>query len=275
MSDATRKWTETVLAEHAQSDRVRSGNPQADHWRGLAHRFAPASRDDAYRDGTLKALLRVVRSDDTVLDVGAGAGRLAVPLAEQCRHVTAVEPSEAMVERLTEQAQAWGVRNLAVVPERWEDVTVEAADVVICAHVVYTVIDIERFLEKLAAHARREVALVVFEEPAMSNYFPLWRMVHGEERISLPSLAQLKGVLAEIGAQIELEQLPEWESRPFKDEQSAVEESLTRLFVAPDTERAARTASAVRESLVPEDGGFRFKWAKPHRPYLVRWRTAG
>lgn len=275
MTTAAEKWAETVRAEHAQADRARSDAPKADFWRGLAHRFVPASRDEAYRDETLKALLRIVKADDTVLDVGAGAGRLAAPLAEQCRHVTAVEPSEAMIERLTEQAEAWGVHNLTVVPKRWEEAAVDPADIVVCAHVVYTVVDIEAFLSRLAAHARREVDIVVFDEPVMANYFQLWRIVHGEERISLPALPQLQAVLGEMGADFEVERLAEWESRPFKDRQSALEESMTRLFVAPGTDTAARTEKAVQESLIEAGEGFRFRWARPHRPSLVRWHVAG
>jgi 2-polyprenyl-3-methyl-5-hydroxy-6-metoxy-1,4-benzoquinol methylase len=275
MTEAGKKWAETVRAEHAQADRVRTDSPGGDHWRTLAHRFAPTSREEAYKDDTLQALLRIVKPEDTVLDVGAGAGRLAVPLAERCHHVTAVEPSASMVERLTEQAKAWGVRNLSVVPQKWEDAEVQAADIVICAHVLYTVLDIEGFLVKLAAHANREVGLIVFEEPAMANYFPLWETVYGEKRMSLPCFSELKGVLTAMGAKFTAEKLPTWESRPFKDREAAVQESMTRLMVSPESAKAARVASAVNSSLVEAPGGLRFRWARPHQPWLVRWQTAG
>ena len=273
MSTAAQRWTDTVIAEHAQADRVRADDPNKDHWRGLAHRFAPAKREDAFQDETLKAILPLIKPTDTVMDVGAGAGRLAVPLAESCAHVTAVEPSEAMRERLAEQAKAWGFSNLTIVGEQWEEASVEPADVVICAHVVYTVREIELFLRKLADHARREVIVVVFEEPAMSNYFPLWEDVHGEKRISLPSLHQLEDVLSEMGIEFVTDKLPEWKSRPFKSRDGAVEESMTRLFVGEGTEKAEKLAEAVDRSLVESDGELQFKWAKPHRPWLVRWTT--
>ena len=275
MTAAAKKWAETVLAEHAQADRVRSDSPQGDFWRTLAHRFAPAKREEAFKDDTVQALLRIVTPTDTVLDVGAGAGRLAVPLAERCRHLTAVEPSEAMASRLKEQADAWGVKNITLVQQKWEEAEVDPADVVICAHVVYTVVDIKPFLAKLAAHARREAVIIVFDEPAVANYFPLWSMVHGEERMSLPCLNELKPVLTEMGADFTAEKLPEWRSRPFKDRESAVQESMARLMVAPDSEKAAKVAAAVESSLVEADGGFGFRWARPHQPWLVRWHTAG
>ena len=67
------RWAATVKAEHEQADRVRTDQPDSDSWQKLAHRFAPAKRAQALQDETFIALKKFVRSDDTVLDVGAGA----------------------------------------------------------------------------------------------------------------------------------------------------------------------------------------------------------
>ncbi|MDA0676380.1 MAG: class I SAM-dependent methyltransferase [Chloroflexi bacterium] len=272
-NSAIDSWKQTVIAEHAQADAFRSDTPGGDHWNKLAHRFAPVDRESAFEDETLKAVLKYVRPSDTVLDVGAGAGRLAVPLAERCKHVTAVEPSPAMRERMAEQAKAWGVDNLTIIGSSWEDATVEPADMVICSHVLYTVRDIGEFLRKLVSAAKREVVLVVFEESAMANYFPLWEQVYGEKRIPLPTLPEVKNVLTEMGLKFSMEKLPEWQSRPFPDEESAYEESMARLFMSPDSKYALNLKAALERSLVRTDDGLRFNWAEPHRPWLVRWNT--
>lgn len=49
---------------------------------------------------------------DTVVELGAGTGALAVPLARACRRLYAVDPSPAMLARLREKAQAAGAANL-------------------------------------------------------------------------------------------------------------------------------------------------------------------
>lgn len=273
---AVARWARTVVDEHAQADRVRSDDPSADHWKKLAHRFEPATREKALQDETFQAVRRFARKTDTVLDVGAGAGRLAVPLAEICRQVTAVEPSEAMRQRLREQADAWHVTNLDIVGATWQEAEVEPADVVICAHVVYTVEQIDQFIEKLTASSRRDVLVVVFDVPAMSNYFPLWKLVHGEERIALPTLPQLEEVLEEMQIRFETKPLTEWQSRPFSDFENAYEESLARLFISPDhadENLRARVRSALERSLVESEDGLRFEWAAPHRPWLVHWNA--
>lgn len=270
-TEAISNWAQQVRDEHAQADRVRSGEPGADAWKKQARRFAPALREQALEDGTVKAMMKIVRPTDTVLDVGAGAGRLAIPLAEVCEKVTAVESSQAMREHLSEQATAWGVSNVDIISDRWEDAQVEPANIVVCAHVIYTTQEIEPFLRKLTEKSKREVVIVIFEEPAMSNYLPLWKLVHGEARRALPSLPELKQVLDQMGTRFRAEPLPEWNSRPFTDADSAYDEAMTRLFISVGSAQAKKLAEVLPATLITDNDELRFKWARPHRPWLVRW----
>ena len=261
-----------IVAEHRQSERIMADLPPKDFWSGLSHRFVPPRPGEGGRDETLKALLAIVRPEHTVTDVGAGAGRLAVPLSRRCRKVTAVEPSEAMRAKLAEMAEAWDVNNLVVVPERWEDASLDPADIVICAHVVYTVTDIELFTTKLDNHAREFVAVILFEKPAAANYFPLWAKVYGEERLILPSAPEYTAVLAEMGVDYQVQRLPPWGPEPFVDLEAAVNECSARLFVEPGSEKADRLKAALGESLVEVDGGLGLHWAEPNTPLLITWR---
>jgi SAM-dependent methyltransferase len=264
-------WQKTVEIEHAQSDLIREESPSDDFWRPVAHRFVPAKKGESEPDDTVDRLMDLITPADTVLDVGAGGGRLAVPLADYCTHATAVEPSEAMREQLAATAEAWDVTNVSVVASTWEDAVVEQHDLVVCAHVVYTVTAIESFIRKLTEHARSKVALISFERPATATYHPLWTHVHGVERIALPSLPQIEGLLAEMSIDYAKTPLKEWISRPFKSRQQALAECQTRLFVAPGSKKAALLEEVLEESLVEVQGGFRLKWAEPHRPLIVSW----
>lgn len=272
---AARAWADRVLAEHEQAERARHGTAVPDFWGQFSHRFVPSKDGDGGRDATADALLALVKPGDSVLDVGAGGGRIALPLAQKCRLVTAVEPSESMRERLREQVAEWGVKNLNVVAEKWEDARVRPADVVVCAHVLYTVPDPVPFVEKLDAHALRIVAAVMFEQPAVAAYFPLWPPVHGEDRLALPALGEFEALLKEMGIPYDRVRLPQREPRGFESVEQAVAESAARLFVSPGTPKAERLREAVKESLVPHAGGFRFTWARPQQPWLVTWTPTG
>ncbi|MCK8519900.1 class I SAM-dependent methyltransferase, partial [Methanoculleus sp. 7T] len=57
-----------------------------------------------------------------VLDIGAGPGTLALPLARRVRTVTAVEPASGMADVLEDHIDEEGIGNISVVRTRWEDV---------------------------------------------------------------------------------------------------------------------------------------------------------
>jgi hypothetical protein len=176
-----------------------------------------------------------------------------------------------MREQLTATAEAWDVNNISVVADRWEEATVDQHDLVICAHVVYTVTPIELFIRKLSDHARKTVALVSFERPATATYLPLWTQIHGENRISLPTLPQIENLLGEMAVAYKKTPLQEWISRPFKTREQAQDECQVRLFVKPGSEKSRLLADVLDDSLLVVEGGFRLKWAEPHRPVIVSW----
>ena len=94
---AIETWGEMVRVEHAQSDHMRGVRP-ADTWTESAAQF----KADPYRTGD--ALVEEIRSrltpGETLLDVGAGGGRLALPLALTYQTVSRVPGSGVRVRRL-------------------------------------------------------------------------------------------------------------------------------------------------------------------------------
>jgi SAM-dependent methyltransferase len=198
MTAASQAWKERVEAHHAQTARAiaAAGRAHADLWSGIAEGF----RDDPRREGDpiVELISEWLTPKSTVLDVGGGAGRYALPLALRCRGVTVVEPSEAMQNALRESAKSVGIENVSVVKENWEEAIVESADVVLCAHVVYGVVDIASFVRKLDKSAQRAVAIVVGTSAPLSRMSPLWEAARNEKRIDLPALPELLPVLWEL-----------------------------------------------------------------------------
>lgn len=269
----SQRWRLMVEEEHAQSDAMRGAvPPPEDHWRPYAANFrADPRRAD---DPVVQSLLQFLGPNDTVMDVGAGGGRLALPLALHCRGVVAVEPSESMASVLQQQAEESGIDNVTLAQSSWEDAQVEAADLVLCSHVVYVVREIDAFIRKLDSHARRRVVIVVYNAPPQSQIYPLWQRVHGQERLALPSLPQLLEVLQELSIEPhQVDSLPPQPPRGYDSVQQAVEQLNVRLYVAPGSPEAARLERLLPEMLVEKDGVFQMKDAEPLRPSLVWWRT--
>lgn len=265
-------WRQMILREHAQTDRIRGPRP-TDHWTQLARNF----KDDPHRTGDemVDELRARVKPGETLIDVGAGGGRLALPLALDCKWVYAVEPSPSMCDVLRETAEEAGIENVSVTQANWEDASVETADVVLSSHVVYVVQEIEPFLRKKEAHARRLVLCVAFQSPPQAAMGGLWEQVHGEERLRLPSLPELLPVLEELGIRAEVTEL---EPRPVQTFESLEDARISlkqRLYVQPDTLEEARLERALEDCLEEVDGVWRIKGSQPIRPCIVEWEPSG
>jgi hypothetical protein len=93
------------------------------------------------------------------LDVGAGCGALALPLARRLGSVTALEPSPAMARWLRRAAAEEGLR-VRVIEAEWGAVPLRPHDLVLCAHVGGLMGADSPFLREVSRFARRRVALV-------------------------------------------------------------------------------------------------------------------
>ena len=269
---AIETWGEMVRVEHEQSDRMRGVRP-ADTWNQFAAQFkADPHRTD---DAVVEELRSRMMPGETLLDVGAGGGRLALPLALTCRTVTAVEPSPSMCAVLRETAQEYGIANVSIVEAGWLEASVEPADVVLCSHVVYVIEDIGAFVRKMDHHARRMVLTIVFRSSPLSYVYGLWEQVHGEKRHALPALPQFLPVLEELGIIAEVTELAEQPRREFDSFEQARETIARQLYVSPGTEAMSRLEQELEGSLYEAGGVWRVEGAQPPRPCIVAWETGG
>ena len=265
---AIETWGEMVRVEHAQSDRMRGVRP-TDTW----NQFAAQFRADPHRTGdhTVEALRSRLIPGETLLDIGAGGGRLALPLALTCSAVTAVEPSPSMCAVLRETAAEFSIENVHIVESAWLDADVEPADVALCSHVVYVIEDIGAFVRKMDRHARRLVMAIVFQASPLSQVYGLWERVHGETRHALPSLPHFLPVLDELGIQPQVTELDQQPPRTFNSIDEAREAVARWLYVTPETEAMTRLDQALQDTLREENGAWRIEGAQPSRPNIVSW----
>jgi 2-polyprenyl-3-methyl-5-hydroxy-6-metoxy-1,4-benzoquinol methylase len=258
--------------EREQAERLRSDHADRDIWRGNAARFRPV--DDA-TDPAVGPLADLAGPDGTAIDVGAGGGRHAVPLAGRLAHVVAIEPSPAMREVLAEAIRRAGVTNLTVVSERWEDAEVGPASLVFAAHVTYGVQRIEPFLRKLDRTATRHAALVAFADPPQQFVAPIWHAVYGEQRLRLPARDELIGALRELGATPALMDLPPQEPRSLGAPEEAFADLRRRLFIGVGTAAEERLREAMPELTVERDGELWPRGAEPNPASIIWWKPIG
>lgn len=259
-----------IRAEHAQSESMRKDEPPpADSWANFAEHFrADPRRTD---DNLAGHLQRQVAPEQVVLDVGAGGGRLALPLALIAKKIVAVEPSASMCRVLREVADEFDIKNVEVIESGWLDAQVPRADIALCCHVLYTIQDIEPFVRKLEEHAGR-VLVVMYQAPPQSQNYPIWEMVHGEPRLALPSLPEFLEVLGQLGIEPEIEVVHTERNRGFENLDAAKEQLSRRLYLTPDSAEMERLEALLPQVLEEKDGFFTIKGATPLEPRVISWR---
>jgi SAM-dependent methyltransferase len=247
-------WTYPVQvfrgrAEAAAADRAASGPPSP----------------------SVRRALEALPEGGSVLDVGSGSGAASLALVPPAGFVTAVDPMKDMLASFAELAAAAGV-GFATVLGAWPDAGAEvgAADVVVCAHVLYNVQDLRPFVAALTERARARVVVEVTREHPRAWMNDLWRRFWDLDRPDHPTADDLEEALGDL----ELEPGREDWVLPRLGHETREESIATarrRLCLTAD--RDDEVAEALGQRLW-EAGG---KWGigSPEQRAVTLWWNAG
>jgi CTP:molybdopterin cytidylyltransferase MocA/SAM-dependent methyltransferase len=270
-------WAGRVRRNREQVERLREAGEDDDHYAPVAGLF----RDDPRRrgDAMLDTLLGATTPADTWLDVGAGAGRYAFPLALAVDRVIAVEPSPAMVRMLRDGADEHAIPNLEVVEGRWPDAAatlapLPCADIALIANVGHDTEAIGPFVDALDAAARRECIAIMQEQPPASLAAPFFEAVHGEPRVPLPALPDFIDLIEARGASPSIE-LHERPARSWRSRDELVTFLRRQTWVRPGSAGDRRLQEAVDSGMVARDGGIMLVAAPASKVGVVRWTANG
>lgn len=263
-------WAARVRANREQVEAHREASRQ-DFYAPIASLF----RADPHRadDPVLEVVSTLIGPDDVVLDIGAGGGRYALPLALRARELVAIEPSAGMLEVLTSSAAEYGVPNLRVVAGRWPEVAedVGRGDVSFISHVGYDIEDIGPFIDAMEAAARRLCVAVLLSQPPPTEADRLWPAIHGVERATLPSLPEFLAVLLARKRLFEV-RLVDRAPQVYDTPEAALTWLRQQLWVQPDGARDRLLQTVLRERIQPRDGRYALSWT-PVPVGVVSWRA--
>src|SRR5256714_4286282 len=185
--DGAQRWQD-IVADRAS---LAGGQTDRHYWDRRAKSFARATATRA--DEFIQVIEPYVSPRKTLVDVGAGAGRHAVPLSDRLEWVTAVEPSEGM------RAQIPPRDNMTIVASTWEDAEVAPADLVICCHVLYGVEDPAPFIAKLERSARERVFIMLRESDLPHPAATIRQRLAADPGPGLPRFSDLFMLLMQLG----------------------------------------------------------------------------
>lgn len=257
--DYLTRWTELVDARADQGRRLDRDHGRADAWAGpRAQRFRALAGRSAPTDPLLAHLWPRLQPTDVVLDAGAGPGRHVIPIAEIVQKVIAVEPSAGMRGQLAEALSEKQVRNVEIIPAEWPSDAVDSVDVALCSHVVYGVSDIEAFIRRLDAVAKRHCAMVLRHGQREAAVFDLFETIWSEKRCLAPTYVDLLGALEQVGILANVTVVPFGVRRLFESFESAVEQVRADLLNPASPEATAAIRADLERRLVVVDGRLAF-----------------
>ena len=215
-----------------------------------------------------------IEPDYTVLDIGAGPGTVAIPLAKTVKSVTAVEPSKRMLARLKEKASKENLANITYMPKKWEDVEMGKDmaegehDVVIASHSL-VMKDIKTALVKINEAVKRSVYIfIVAGRRDEKDGSSLWSLFNREKTCPSPDHIYLYNILHQLGIYANVEIMDANHNMRFPGLDAAVQHYKEWMDVSGDDEERLRLY--LSENLVEEDGEF---WLRHKlRTAMIWWR---
>ena len=272
-------WGARVRANRDQVDAIREVPDGTDFYAPVNSLFrADPTRTD---DPLLDALLDLVRPGETWLDVGAGAGRFALPIAraldDSGGDVIALDASPSMLEGLREIAEDYAIENVRTVEARWPDDGAAqglAGDVALIAHVGYDIEAIGPFLEALERAAERLCVAVLMERVPASAADPFWPPVHGLQRVALPALSDAIELLEARGRRPTVTRIAV-EPRRFESRDALAGFVRRQLWIDPEGPKEAAFQAALDELTVADRDGWTLRDRPPSDVGIVTWRPGG
>ncbi len=267
-------WIERVEAHHRQSASTRQANGwhEGDPWEVISSLFMA----DPLRthDQVLNLVSAKIDRDASIIDVGGGAGRYALPLANTGHHMTVVETSPTMCRSLEELTESLGIFNLSVIQDSWEAIKIGPADVVICSHVLGGTNDAVPFIKKLQEHARRRVILVESMASPLSVFSEFWAEYYGEPRCELPGIPEIMALLWEMGITPDLEMLAPSPNRFVPSRETAISLLKSVLFIREDAEDDKLLLALFDQLTEHGPEGYSLKNAPPRRQGVISWEAS-
>ena len=270
--DAVDRWHSQVRRHHSQSIAAQQNfDPNQDFWEGMAQNF----KDDPFRKGdpVIDMLEQEFAECRTLVDIGGGAGRLALPLSLSREAVTVVDSSKSMLAELQDSCEEAKIENVSSVFGLWEDAVIDIHEGALCSHVTYGIESIGKFLENVNQYASKRVVIIAFMKSPQAHLESLWREVHEEERVHLPGVPELMDVLWQLGIAPELNIIEHLGPHIYGSEKDAISDLRRRLYVNQGTRKDEILTRVLKSDLKPTEQGMELANSDGRISCLISWNN--
>ena len=246
-------------------------NKDSKFWDARAQTLAERmlKRGYAYAERLLKII--EPEQDWTIVDMGCGAGTLAVPFSEHVKAITAVDFSGAMLEILEKRCREGGISNVRAIKASWDDDWSKAGiglhDVAIASRSL-AVEDLRHAMIKLSRVAKRRVYIVTFvrrkeEEKRICEAI-------GREPNTGPDYIYNYNLLYQMGIHANVTFITEKGPKTFKDHDEALD-LLKRKVDGISGEEEKKLKAYLEKHLINDMGRWKLDYQEPMKWAVIWW----
>jgi len=256
-------WNQIWMARQQRSrDAGRGGGcPSAWQSKRAALKYWQNVQDNPRTQERLNDTLSFCSAESRLLDIGAGPGTLAIPLAARVRHITAVEPAAGMVEVLRDHIAERGIENIHIVHKTWDDIDIARDlqppyDVTIASYSM-GMLDLRESIRRMMAVTSGTIVIYwhIGDQPWDAEARVLWPLLHGKEHYPIPKSDLLFQVLCQMGVYPHVTTLRTPRQQTFESFEAMLDDYAERYDVSTAEQRRL-LAGYLSERCQREDGKY-------------------
>ena len=250
-------WNQVVSDHHKQSENKIVNKSKKDFWEDKVEGFIPPELPD-YNDPTLSFIITNLQPNSSLLDLGGGAGRLSIPLAQNNYSMTIVDSSKGMINAAEKHCKFLGLKNVSTYHSTWEEFNNDKYDHIVCAHVLYGVANIKNFILKMNASVNSSVIIIMYDNFPQSHLADIWELYYSEQRINLPGITELEKVISELDIKYKLCNIEEYELPVFDDFDSLLNSIVSQIFITPNKQNIKKLSGILKNYMIIDNNQFIF-----------------
>lgn len=211
------------------------------------------------------------RTEDakTFLDIGAGCGTLAIPLAKAGKKVTALDASKAMLDILEEDMKKEGIKNIKPVLAAWGEAELKPHDVILCANVPTILDDPAAFIKEAERLSKKAVFIIENADPNADKFYykELYPLLFNRQFGERSDYFKTYKALHDLGIFANVEIIDYDFDQPFDNIEEAIEFWKEYLGIVTE-EHDKKLRDFLGKKLVKRKGTL---FAKFHKKSAIMW----
>ncbi|HSW36089.1 MAG TPA: class I SAM-dependent methyltransferase [Candidatus Limnocylindrales bacterium] len=242
----------------------------ASYWNGRSQTYDSRWRTSTYAHELLSRM--ELKPDYNILDIGCGTGTMTIPLAARVRHVTALDISPLMLEKLRQKSANRNINNIEIIQKDWNEVTpgkeIPEHDIVLVSRSLPG-----RCLSEMLYRFNQVTKLscyIVWRAERRDEYQEAIDSVMGKKHKPYPDYQLITGALKNMGISPGIETFESTNVEKYPDIKDAVKD-MARGVTINDTQFAGLLDIAGRR-LKNQDGfylaAYKMKWV------LISWHKS-